>query len=368
MDLIIACHPDEMTDQQRLRLVSMVAAYVAVSIEDVKVVSITATNSSRVRLRLPWDAARRLIEGFQNLDPILLAILDNFTLLAVQGVEAIPIGPVWEAVPPDLRMTGDLVTNGPDLSSMDRRRLIRAEVQARCQLLKDTLDTRIRTEQSQLQRSEDAARAAISTYSDNLVLQIRDEFTRTLRRFGLMVHLDQLRVLSEFGEQLKRFRRELQTRDLDAEHLQAILRSADAAFEHIGEQLAHLAERALEPADRHAPQRPSPAPRDVDRDAGEASLPEGSCQANRQRRFLQTCRLFLKRSWAKHYERLFLDWYDTHLQAFDQGQFAGFMSELEESVAGTPSGKQRRSRTALNQPKDKLLAFLETLYEQHTGK
>jgi len=76
VDLIVARDPDSMNDKERRRLVSMVAAYVGVPFGQVSVVSVAQANSSRVRLEMPPEAARRLIEGFQTHDPMLQAFLD----------------------------------------------------------------------------------------------------------------------------------------------------------------------------------------------------------------------------------------------------------------------------------------------------
>jgi type I restriction enzyme R subunit len=60
VDLIVARDPDEMNQKERQRLVSMVAAYVGVPFDQIAIASVTQANSSRVRLEMPSDAARRL--------------------------------------------------------------------------------------------------------------------------------------------------------------------------------------------------------------------------------------------------------------------------------------------------------------------
>jgi hypothetical protein len=148
-----------------------------------------------------------------------------------------------EAIAPELRITpGGLIANDPTLSYVDRRKLIKIEVQARCQLLKDSLDTKIRIEQSRLRKNEDVALAAISAYGDRLIYQIRDDFTKTLKRWGLRVNVDQLRLLTDFGEQLTTFKQELKGRKLEPKYRKVIVKSVDAAFEHVTEQLGNLAQ------------------------------------------------------------------------------------------------------------------------------
>ena len=86
VDLIIARDPDSMTDRERLRLVSMVAAYVGVPYGQISVESVSPANSSRVRMLIPSEAAKRLIEGFDSRDPLLRAFLDDVEFLGVERV------------------------------------------------------------------------------------------------------------------------------------------------------------------------------------------------------------------------------------------------------------------------------------------
>jgi len=80
VDFILSSNPDSMTDQERLRFASMMAAYVGVAYEDVRVVSVTASNSCSVRLELPRSGAEALIAGFQAQDPRLAAFLEDIAL------------------------------------------------------------------------------------------------------------------------------------------------------------------------------------------------------------------------------------------------------------------------------------------------
>jgi type I restriction enzyme R subunit len=73
VDFILSSHPDSMTEKERLRFASMAAAYVNVHYSEVKVVSVTPANSSRVRVELPRTAAEILIAGFEARDPRLFA-------------------------------------------------------------------------------------------------------------------------------------------------------------------------------------------------------------------------------------------------------------------------------------------------------
>ncbi len=86
VDLIVARDPDSMNAKERLRLVSMVAAYVDVPLSHVSVAAVSPANSSRIRLELPADAASRLIEGFEKRDERLHAFLNEAGLIRVERV------------------------------------------------------------------------------------------------------------------------------------------------------------------------------------------------------------------------------------------------------------------------------------------
>jgi type I restriction enzyme R subunit len=81
VDLIIAVDPETMTDRQRLRLASMVAAYAGVQFTSVSVVSVSPANSARVRLRLPEGAADALLRGVQSGDPLLIAFFEDIPVI-----------------------------------------------------------------------------------------------------------------------------------------------------------------------------------------------------------------------------------------------------------------------------------------------
>lgn len=86
IDLVINSDPESMTAPQRLRFVSMVAAYAGTHIENVRLLSLSPENSSRLRLQLPKDAAQHILDGFEKQDPLLKAFLDDFILLRAQPV------------------------------------------------------------------------------------------------------------------------------------------------------------------------------------------------------------------------------------------------------------------------------------------
>jgi len=65
---------------------SSVAAYTETP-GKVKVISVEPANSSRVVLSLPREAAQKLLAGFQRRDPLLLAFLDDFEVLAVRSLD-----------------------------------------------------------------------------------------------------------------------------------------------------------------------------------------------------------------------------------------------------------------------------------------
>ena len=90
IDLVIGSNPDAMTEKQRVRLVSMAAAYAGVQIGDIKILSVSLANSSRIRLNLPRSAATKLVAGFSGEDPLLRAFFDDFEVL---GVAVVPPDP-----------------------------------------------------------------------------------------------------------------------------------------------------------------------------------------------------------------------------------------------------------------------------------
>jgi type I restriction enzyme R subunit len=94
VDLIVATPPDKMSDVERVRLASMTAAYAGVHFSEIRVVSVSSANSSRVRLEMPADAKKRLIDGFSKHDPRLFEFFaesdDGDHLL---GIEDAPFQP-----------------------------------------------------------------------------------------------------------------------------------------------------------------------------------------------------------------------------------------------------------------------------------
>lgn len=81
IDLILSRSPDELNDMERLRVVSMTAGYAGVHVEQMKILSVTAANSSQVRMEVPKAAAESLIAGFESADPRLAAFLEDNELL-----------------------------------------------------------------------------------------------------------------------------------------------------------------------------------------------------------------------------------------------------------------------------------------------
>jgi len=115
VDLIVARDPDSMTERERLRLVSMVAAYAGVAVSNVSVVSVTSANSSRVRISLPREGAERLLRGFRDADPRLQAFLGEADLVRVEP------GPQGEGGP---RVTRHTDTSEKGLETLIVRSLI----------------------------------------------------------------------------------------------------------------------------------------------------------------------------------------------------------------------------------------------------
>jgi type I restriction enzyme R subunit len=75
VDFVLSCHPDSMTEKERLRFASMTAAYAGVAYSEVRILSVAPASSCRVRLEVPASAAEALVAGFQARDPRLFAFL-----------------------------------------------------------------------------------------------------------------------------------------------------------------------------------------------------------------------------------------------------------------------------------------------------
>jgi type I restriction enzyme, R subunit len=88
VDLVISAEPDSMTEVQRLRFVSMMAAYAGAQLGDIRLLSVTQANSSRIKLDVPAGAARKIAAGFEQRDPMLQAFLEDFEVLRVEVVAA----------------------------------------------------------------------------------------------------------------------------------------------------------------------------------------------------------------------------------------------------------------------------------------
>ncbi len=78
VDLIAAREASDMDADQRRQLINLVAAYLNVSVGEVKIIAVVPSSSSLIRIELPIDAAERLILGFQSHDPRLISFLDDF--------------------------------------------------------------------------------------------------------------------------------------------------------------------------------------------------------------------------------------------------------------------------------------------------
>jgi type I restriction enzyme, R subunit len=84
IDLILALNPDEMTDGQRTRFVSMAAAYAGVRVSEVSILSVTPANSIRVRLQMPKAGADRLLAGVRSKDERLTAFFEDIPVLRAE--------------------------------------------------------------------------------------------------------------------------------------------------------------------------------------------------------------------------------------------------------------------------------------------
>ena len=110
IDMVISSDPDSMTGMQRIRFVSMVAAYAGAQIGDIQLLSVSQANSSRIRLSMPKSVAAKILTGFGRRDPLLNAFLEEFSLVTVEA-ETPMEGPVFRA------RTTDTSEKGLELST-----------------------------------------------------------------------------------------------------------------------------------------------------------------------------------------------------------------------------------------------------------
>ena len=66
IDMVISSNPDTMTGMQRVRFVSMVAAYAGAHVGEIQLLSVSEANSSRLRLKMPKPIAAKILSGFKH--------------------------------------------------------------------------------------------------------------------------------------------------------------------------------------------------------------------------------------------------------------------------------------------------------------
>ncbi|WP_247559761.1 type I restriction endonuclease subunit R [Bradyrhizobium sp. 138] len=84
IDFILALNPDEMTEGQRTRFVSMAAAYAGVRVSEVSFVSVSPANSIRVRLLMPPSGAEKIVAGLESQDKNLTAFFEDIPVLRAE--------------------------------------------------------------------------------------------------------------------------------------------------------------------------------------------------------------------------------------------------------------------------------------------
>lgn len=98
VEMLVASEVDSLR-KRVAELESMVAAYTNAPLFQTNVVSVSPSNSARVVMRLPAPAGSKLVEGFENRDPLLFAFLDDIEVTDMQltsapvGSRAMPIKP-----------------------------------------------------------------------------------------------------------------------------------------------------------------------------------------------------------------------------------------------------------------------------------
>jgi HNH endonuclease len=84
IDLILSADPEALNEKERLRLISMLAAYLDIRIAAIELISVTRCNSSCVRMRMPARTARQLKERIIDSDDRLQKTLSGFEIIGVK--------------------------------------------------------------------------------------------------------------------------------------------------------------------------------------------------------------------------------------------------------------------------------------------
>jgi 5'-nucleotidase len=93
---------------------------------------------------------------------------------------------------------------------------------------------------------------------------------------------------------------------------------------------------------------------------------EGSFKGTpgRQDRYLLVCRGYLGRAAIDNSDRL-ASWYDQRLAPFPPQKADAFLTELSDSIKGTPAGKQRPGKGEQQAAVDRFFSFLDALALKH---
>ena len=77
IDLILKIDPDAITESQMRSMVSDIATSLGLKESDVRIISVVKSNSSRVRIELPFSGAKTLYELYQRQDKELTSLIKN---------------------------------------------------------------------------------------------------------------------------------------------------------------------------------------------------------------------------------------------------------------------------------------------------
>jgi len=127
------------------------------------------------------------------------------------------------------------------LSSAQRRKLLRQYFNAKFQLRQEQFTAALDLERANLAALADTGRKQIEADRVTREFQIRQVVIQMLNDVGFNVDISQLQFLKKFGEELQRFRDDLQGANIDPQEKEIIKKFSTKVFERTVALLERLA-------------------------------------------------------------------------------------------------------------------------------
>jgi len=145
-----------------------------------------------------------------------------------------------------------VVQSEENLSASIKRRLLRQTYRMIFEQRQELFRVALQVDKRRLADLELIANRRLTTETESLTLQIREEFIKTMRCLGLKVEMAQLEFLTEFAERLRSFRQRLAKKDLDAGEKRLIFKLSKEAFLRVADRLGELTSQLIESANQEA--------------------------------------------------------------------------------------------------------------------